>query len=70
MQFRKLENALANRNDDGVVINAFVLNDNITYGAPLVFIKNNYLKMHGKPMVRKSTRRKQKYVTGLFRIRH
>ncbi len=70
MQFRKLENALANRNDDGVVISAFVLNDDITYGAPLVFIKNNYLKMHGKPMVRKSTRRKQKYVTGLFRLRH
>lgn len=70
MQFRKLENALANRNDDGVVINAFVLNDDITYGVPLVFIKNNYLKMHGKPMVRKSTRRKQKYVTGLFRLRH
>lgn len=70
MQFRKLENAPANRNDDGVVINAFVLNDNITYGAPLVFIKNNYLKMHGKPMVRKSTRRKQKYVNGLFRLRH
>ena len=70
MQFRKLENAIANRNDDGVVINTFVLNDDITYGAPLVFIKNNYLKMHGKPMVRKSTRRKQKYVTGLFRFRH
>lgn len=70
MQFRKLENALANRNDDGVVINAFVLNDDITYGAPLVFIKNNYLKMHGKPMVRKSTRRKQKYVTGLFWLGH
>lgn len=70
MQFRKLENALANRNDDGVMINAFVLNDDITYGVPRVFIKNNYLKMHGKPMIRKSTRRKQKYVTGLFRLGH
>lgn len=69
MQFRKLENAPANRNDD-IVINAFVLNDGITYGTPRIFIKNNYLKMHGKPMIRKSTRRKQKYVTGLLRFRH
>lgn len=70
MQFRKLENASTNRNYGGVVINTFVLNDDITYGAPRTFIKNNYLKMHGKPMVRKSTRRKQKYVIGLFRLRH
>lgn len=35
-----------------------------------IYITNNGLKMHGKPMVRKSTRRKQKYVTGLFRLRH
>lgn len=56
--------------DDGVVINAFVLDDDITYGVPLAFIKNNYLKMHGKPMIRKSTRRKQKYVTGSYRLRH
>ena len=35
-----------------------------------IYITNNGLKMHGQPKKRKSTRRKQKYVTGLLRHRH
>ena len=69
MEFRSLENTSVKRNDDGVMIDIFLINDDITYGMPRSFIKNNRLKMHGKPMIRKSTRRKQKYVTGLLRYR-
>lgn len=55
---------------NAVMIDTSVLHDGIKYGISRTFIKNNYLKMHGKPMIRKSIRRKQKYVTGLFRFRH
>ena len=41
---------------NAVMIDASVLHDSIKYGIPRTFIKNNYLKMHGKPMIRKSTR--------------
>lgn len=70
MKFRSLENTSVKRNDDGIMIETFALNDDITYGTPRTLVKNNRLKIHGKPMIRKSTRRKQKYVTGLLRYRH
>ena len=44
--------------DKGVMIETFELADNITYGIPYVFIKNNYLKMHGKSMKRRVAGRK------------
>lgn len=59
-----------NIEDNINMIEASALCNGIAYGMPRSFIKNNRLKMHGKTMVRKSTRRKQKYVTGLFRLRH
>lgn len=59
-----------NVKDNTIMIEASVLYNDITCGMPRSFIKNNRLKMHGKPMIRKSTRRKQKYVTGLLRHRH
>lgn len=46
------------RNDDGIMIETFELADNITYGIPRTFIKNNYLKMHGEPMKRRVAGRK------------
>lgn len=70
IEFRNFENTSVKRNDDGVMIETFALNDGITYGTPRTFIKNNRLKYMGKPMIRKSTRRKQKYVTCIHRHRY
>lgn len=70
-ELRNLENTSVKRNvDDSVMPRVFSLTYGITFGLPRSFIKNNHLKMHGKPMIRKSTRRKQKYATGLLRYRH
>lgn len=44
--------------DKGVMIETFELTDNITYKIPRIFIKNNYLKMHGKSMNRRVAGRK------------
>ena len=44
--------------DKGVMIETFELTDNIIYKIPRAFIKNNYLKMHGIPMIRRVAGRK------------
>lgn len=56
--------------DDSVMSRTYSLDYCITFGLPRSFIKNNRLKMHGKPIIRKSTRRKQKHVTCIHRYRH
>lgn len=71
IELKNLENTSVKRNvDDSVMPRVFSLTYGITFGLPRSFIKNNRLKMHGKPIIRKSTRRKQKHVTCIHRYRH